>query len=456
VARAKRQQNDSRPGLFERWYVGLSNDRKRLELPAKERDPNLPRNYFLNLGNGGATRLADQVAGPAVVLPWLLGALGAPAFLVGLLMPVKQTGKLLPQLAVSGWMRRFQMRKGFWYWSGLIQSLCLLLMIPAAGFLSPNLAAGAVVLLLGLFSVAGGMGTVAFQDVTGKTIPRGRRGHLIANRFALGGLLTVVAGLLLTRFIGEDQSRLVYLGLIALGAVLWIMSSLAVAGMREMPGDADPHPRRFTQEVAAGLSWFRRIAAFRWFIVMRAGLLGVEIATPFYILHSQETLDKEPGNLGLFILAVGLAHIVGSLFWGRVADHSARAALLSGALLGLAAGALTLSTSLLGDDNIHVAWYMAIFALLGLGESACNIGRKTWLVDAAPPRERPTWVAFSNTAIGAVTLAAGGLGVIADLISLNAMVLTLMALTTLGLLGAFRLPAPEAAVDVNGDHARQL
>jgi len=450
------ERSRGRPGLVERWYVGLSGDRKRLNLTPQDRDPDLPRNYFLNMGNGGATRLADQVAGPAVVLPWLLGALGAPAFLVGLLMPVKQTGKLLPQLAISGWMRRFSLRKGFWYWSGLIQALCLLFMIPAAGFLPPEGAAIAVVVLLGLFSVAGGMGTVAFQDVTGKTIPRGRRGHLIANRFALGGLLTVVAGLILTRFIGEDQAVYVYFGLIALGAVLWLLSSLAVAGMRELPGDAEPHPRRFTQEVRSGLSWFKRIRAFRWFILMRAGLLGVEIATPFYILHSQQMLDKEPGNLGLFILAVGIAHIIGSLFWGKIADFSSRATLISGALLGLAAGGLTLITGLISPDSLNVAWYMAIFALLGLGESAANIGRKTWLVDAAPPTERPTWVAFSNTAIGAVTLAAGGLGVIADLVSLDAMVLTLMALTVLGLVAALLLPPPEKAVDENGDLARKL
>jgi len=103
-----------------------------------------------------------------------------------------------------------------------------------------------------------------------------------------------------------------------------------------------------------------------------------------------------------------------------------------------------------------VFWYMGIFAVLGLGESAANIGRKTWLVDAAPPTERPTWVAFSNTAIGGVALAAGGLGLIADLISLNAMVITLMALVTLALVALLRLPSPDRAVDANGTPSRQL
>ncbi|MEA5445061.1 MFS transporter [Gammaproteobacteria bacterium AB-CW1] len=453
---ADSQGRRRRQALAERTYVALSGDRKRLDLTPDQRDPHLPGNYFMNLGNGAATRLADQVAGPAVVLPWLLGAMGAPAALVGLLMPVKQTGKLIPQLVVSGWMRRFRLRKGFWFWSGVIQALCLLGMIPAAALLPPTGAALAVVALLGLFSLAGGMGSVAFQDVTGKTIPKGRRGHLIANRFALGGMLTVVAGLLLTRYIGEDQAEYVYLGLIAFGAALWVLSSLAVARIHEMPGDAEPHARRFTQEVKAGLSWFRRIPGFRWFILLRAGLLGVEIATPFYILHSQEVLNKDPANLGLFILAVGVAHIVGSLFWGVIADRSSRAVLLSAALLGLAAGGMTLATAVLPSDWLNVVWYMAIFALLGLGESAANIGRKTWLVDAAPPADRPTWVAFSNTAIGGVALAAGSLGLIGDLVGLNAMVMTLMALILLALIALTRLPAPEQAVDVNGDPARTL
>ena len=58
------------------------------------------RSYLLNVANGACTKLAEQLASPGLVLPWLLGAIGAPAGLAGLLMPVKQAGSLAPQLLV--------------------------------------------------------------------------------------------------------------------------------------------------------------------------------------------------------------------------------------------------------------------------------------------------------------------------------------------------------------------
>jgi hypothetical protein len=39
---------------------------------------NLPRNYVMNVVNGTASKLAEQVASAKVALPWLLGAIGAP------------------------------------------------------------------------------------------------------------------------------------------------------------------------------------------------------------------------------------------------------------------------------------------------------------------------------------------------------------------------------------------
>ena len=68
---------------------------------------NLPLNYVMNVVNGAASKLAEQVASAKVVLPWLLSTMGAPAYIVGFLLPLRQAGTLLPQLVVSGQMRRF-------------------------------------------------------------------------------------------------------------------------------------------------------------------------------------------------------------------------------------------------------------------------------------------------------------------------------------------------------------
>ena len=48
---------------------------------------NLPRNYVMNVINGAASKLAEQVASAKVVLPWLLSTMGAPAYIIGFLLP---------------------------------------------------------------------------------------------------------------------------------------------------------------------------------------------------------------------------------------------------------------------------------------------------------------------------------------------------------------------------------
>ena len=118
----------------------------------------------LNVVNGTASKLAEQVASAKVALPWLLSAISATASLVGFLLPLRQAGTLLPQLFISGQMRRFPMRKWFWVGSAIVQVLMLILMIVAALTLPPFAAGMLVAAFLLIFSLARGVGSLSFQN----------------------------------------------------------------------------------------------------------------------------------------------------------------------------------------------------------------------------------------------------------------------------------------------------
>lgn len=181
--------NGARIDSIYSFLSGDDSDRTCKAIP-EEACEEASKNYVLNVLNGAATKWAEQLAGLNLVLPWLLSTLGAPAYLPGLLMPVKQAGSLLPQLAVSGVIRKFSRRKWFWVGAGATQAVVLLLMIPAILTFAPLSAGLAIFGLLAIFSIASGVGSIAFQDVVGKTIPQGRRGRLLANRAMIGGGLT--------------------------------------------------------------------------------------------------------------------------------------------------------------------------------------------------------------------------------------------------------------------------
>nr|WP_301288467.1 MFS transporter [Natronospira proteinivora] len=400
---------------------------------------NLPRNYLLNVGNGSASKLAEQVAGPNVVLPWLMAALGAPAALIGLLMPIKQAGSLLPQLAIAGAIRSVARRKYFWVFSGLTQSACLLLMIAAAIFLTPTQAGWTIVGLLAVYAMASGTASVAFQDVVGKTIPKGRRGRLLANRAAIGGALTIAAGIMIHQYVGRGDDMLVYLGLVFFGALLWFLASGFFFLIREEAG-ATAGGRNALEEAGVGVRLVKQLSGYRRYLLARALLLTVEIATPLFVLFGQGVVAGGAVGLGTFVVAVGVAQVVGSPFWGRFSDASSRKVLYWSALIAAAAGVVALLITLLPESLQIPPVYALVFILIGLAEAGVRLGRKTWLVDAAPPQDRATWVAFSNTSIGLLVLAGGALGLIAQFLGHEIMMLTIIALSLAGALAAWYMP----------------
>jgi hypothetical protein len=71
----------------------------------------LPRNFFACLAANFLSKVADELSSARLVLPWLLGAVAAPAAFVGFLVPIREAGVLLPQLAVAAYIRRLSRRK---------------------------------------------------------------------------------------------------------------------------------------------------------------------------------------------------------------------------------------------------------------------------------------------------------------------------------------------------------
>ena len=435
------------PALAERAYTILSGDDatdRACEAISDSACTSLPRNYLLNVMNGACTKLAEQLASPGLVLPWLLGSLGAPAVFAAYLQPVKQAGSLVPQLAVADAIRGLATRKWVWTAAGLTQAASLLAMILAALSLQGWAAGLAIVMLMAVFSIASGVGSVAFQDVTGKTVPKGQRGRMLSNRAALGGGLTLLAAAYLRFGPGEGAAQEISTLLILIGvaALLWAMAALLFASITEAPG-ASEGGRSMLSEVRAGWRLLKETPAFRRYMSVRALLLSVELATPFFALHAQAAYGGALGALALYVMAIGFANVISSPFWGAVADKDAPKVMSRAGLIAAAAGGLALTLTIFEPFGGQSWPYGAVFILIGLAEAGVRLGRKTYLVDAAPKDERALYTAFSNTGIGLLALAFGALGIIVDLLGAGIMIALLTGLSLSGALLARSLPAPD-------------
>jgi MFS family permease len=397
-----------------------------------------PGNFFVNAANGALTKLGDQLADPSLVLAWFLDAIGASGLLIGWLTPVRRAGALLPQLIVSGQLRRFKKRRWFWMLGGAGFGLALILMVPAVLVLPNSVAGWSVIFLLGVGSVFRGISSVAFKDVLAKTIPQGKRGSLLATRATIGGVLALAAGLVLRTLVKDQGARTPYFILLALAGSLWLVGVSLVFFIKEEPG-ATSGSRNAFKEAVAGLQFLKSNANFRQFLIARSVLVSVELSMPFYILLARQVSGQGAGELGIFVVASSLARILSSPLWGRLADHGSRKVLIWSSAIAVLSGVLLLGFSRL-SGQVGPTIVMALPVLLvGIAIAGVRLGRKTYLVDAAPSEQRPLYIALTNTIAGIIIFIGGSLGLIVDLFSVEVLLVILIIFAVVGIGLSWRL-----------------
>ncbi|WP_217912660.1 MFS transporter [Miltoncostaea marina] len=399
-----------------------------------------PGNFALNVANGASTKCAELIASPSVVLPLLLTTVGAPIGLVGALEPVRRGASLVPGLIVSGRMRAFGRRKGFWVAAGLVQAATLLVSAVVAATLSGSAAGVVLVAMLALFSLASGAGSVAFGDVMGTTIPRRRRGRLLGLRAAIGGLIGVVVGGVLAATLGPQPARGTFVALLIGSAALWVLGAWLFSLIREPAGPV-AGGRTPLAEARAGVALLRRVAGFRRFLLARGLLAATEVAVPFYVLAAREA-GVDASGLGAFLVASGVAAVAGNPVWGWATDHASdRAVMTVAGMIGTLAAVLAVAL-MLADAGGELAYAGVVFVAV-VAQEGVRLGRKAYLVTAAPPRERPLYVALANTIIGVLMIAFALLGVLAQAAGVAAAVGAVLALSVLGVAATRWTPEPE-------------
>lgn len=391
-----------------------------------------PGNFLFTLVANALSNIADRLASAKTTLPWLLLQAGGPGWAISLLVPIRESGSMLPQMLIGALVRRQAVRKWVWVGGGVLQGLALMAMGWSALVLSGLEAALMIIALLTVFSLARGGCSVAYKDVLGKTIPKTRRGRLSGWISAVSGGAAMAAGLWLGTLQGE-QSTMLYAGLVASAGGLWFLAVLSYSRIVEFPGATEGGANGLTEAVAR-LGLLRDDRPFRLFVIGRALAMGSGLVAPFYVALARGDLGESAALLGIFIAAEGLAGLVSSPVWGRWADRSSR--LVFAVACGVS-GFLSLAVVLWSVSGIPASasqwFYPLAFFLLGVAHSGVRLGRKTYLVDMAEGNRRTDYVAVSNTVIGALLLVTGLLGALASMVSVQ---LTIALLGAAGVLGA--------------------
>jgi hypothetical protein len=399
----------------------------------------VPGNFFLMLCSLVLTKIGDLLVSPKIVLSWLLGSVGASPFLIAWLVPIRESGSLIPQLAIGAWVRRHPRRAGFWVLGSALQGACAAGMALAVWQLD-GLAAGLAVLgLLILFSLSRGFCSVSMKDVQGKCVPKARRGRLAGLATTFSGLATLAVSLLLIAD-ENNPSRSFYLTLLLVGAGLWWSAAILFRFVREFDGETAGGANAL-REAWQSLKLLRDDAPFRHFVITRSLLLCSALSAPFFVVLAQESTPNSK-MLGAFLLATSLASTLSAAVWGWMADASSRDVMIRGSGIAattcLAVGAGTLCF----PGWFLMPWVLPVaYLLLSIAHAGVRIGRKTYLVDMAGGTKRTDYVAVSNTVIGVLLLVTGGVSALASLLSVEAVLILLGLMGAAGTISALRLQA---------------
>lgn len=404
-----------------------------------------PRNFMLHLLAALGNKLADEMSNARLVLPWLMGTIGAPIWMIGLLVPIREAGALLPQMLVAGMMRTYPVRKRFWVVGGLLQAFAAvgLALLALTG---DGTVGGALVLAaLSILACARGISSIASKDVLGKTIAKGRRGTLMGWSGSIAGAMTLAVGGVLMLFDNRPGGPVLAV-LMALAAIGWGLNALCAARVAEEPGAVEGGDNAW-RAMADGLHMLRNDSALLQFNLARALLLSSALALPYVALLGQRQEGANLGGLGILVVVSGVAGMLASPLWGKRSDTSSRKVMRDGGL-GAAASCLLAAAvnwwSLGGESGIWL--YALVYALLVIAHAGIRLGRKTYIVDLAKSDNRALYVALSNTLTGALMLAFGALvGALAHWLDAAALLVVLAVIALTAAAVAQRLPEVTAA-----------
>jgi len=369
-----------------------------------------------------------------------LQALDASSLTLGLIVPLRESGSLLPQVFLGGYLKRFSLRKWAWSLGAWLQGIAIVGIALVSIKMHGTTAGWAILGLLALFSLARGVSSIASKDVLGKTIPKKQRGQLTGWAGSLSGLIALVsAGFFL--WLGRaEQSIGMYAAYLLGAAIIWSLAGALQAAVIEQPGEVEVD-NSILRNAIKQLGLLRQDRDFRNFVGVRTLAFGSGLSAPFVISMAHDRLGGAAFWLGVVIIMDGLATMVASPIWGRMADRSSRLVLR----LAMLAVALILSFVLcLNLVEFPLVVYQFAFPLvffaLGIAHSGVRVGRKTYIVNMAKGNRRTDYVSVANTVIGVLILMVGLLTGLASIISLNLVIASFVLTAALGAGFSYRLP----------------
>ena len=406
-------------------------------MPNDQREERNARRF---VWSNGLQNIGDQLVAPKTVLPWLFGAAGVPAVMTSFLVPIRESGSMLPQAFLSPWVTSKRSRKRVWLIGSWGQAIAAGLIALSALLLDGTPLGAAILILLAAHALFRSLCSLAGKDVQGRTISKGRRGSITGRATALAGAFTLAIGLLLT-FLPNNLPQWTIAALLAVGALTWALASLVFSGIDEPEAEPESNDGQSMKEMWALVKGDRDLQKF---LVVRSLMLVTALSTPFIVVMAGDE-GADLTGLGAFIIASGGASLLGGRVSGKLSDRSSKSTMAWAAGVASTVIVALVASARLAPSAVN-AWVMPLgFFLVNLAHTAVRVSRKTYLVDMADGDKRTMITGASNTVMGVVLLVVGAVSSAIAVLGPQAALIFLAAVGYAGVVGARNLKEVSAA-----------
>ncbi|HIW95083.1 MAG TPA: MFS transporter [Candidatus Corynebacterium gallistercoris] len=385
--------------------------------------PNVEENAGRYSLGFGTQNIGDQIVSAKTVLPWFLSTVGGPAWAISLLVPIRESGSMLPQAFLRPWLQSHGTRLPLMIAGSIGQAAACAVMALTALFATGTAAALLILAALGLLALSRALVSLTSKDIAGRTIPKGYRGRLTGFATTLSGAVAILVGVGVQSLHGNLTATL-FSALFAAAGASWLASAVLFRGITE--GDVAPKKQR------AGVwedIWDLMVhdRPFRNFVIVRTMLLTSALSPAFLVAmshnaHVSGAVSNFFTGLGTFVIAAGVASLMAGRISGWLADKSSRNTMTWAAVIASTVLAVTVILYFVGDATtatpnqpttsayaVFVWWLPVAFFIISLAHVAVRVARSTYVVDMAEGDQRTRYVSVANTMMGVLLLAVGGI-----------------------------------------------
>lgn len=368
------------------------------------------RNWIAFFGDYVFFGIGLTFASTTTILPAFAAVLTNDKIIIGATAAIWTGGWLLPQIFAANWLSDKPRKWPVMFWGELIGRPIMavfVIWLLLTGARYPALTLIFFFVTITYFVMTDAVVALAWFDMMGKALAPETRGRMIGIGQVVTGLGALGAGALIRYALSDQGPAFPYnyaliLGMASLAFTLSEISCAMIVEPPEAVAEVRPSIRDYLPQVARLL---RSDAAFgRVTLVRLLSDLGA-LASTFYVLYATQVLNMPPAAIGLFAGAATIGTTIAGILLGVVADRLGThrvVQIVTWCQFAVPVLAWLLQLGLFGSATGLV--FPVLYILLGIFDGSVLLGFLNYVLEIAPPGQRPTYMGLTNTLSGLLVL----------------------------------------------------